>query len=88
MCFAVKCSTCGKSTWAGCGRHVASVYKQIQEGQHCLCREWPGVQPAVPQSTPLDSGIASKQPGSAVCGDGDKQKVSCCGTANKKDTIN
>nr|DAD32178.1 TPA_asm: hypothetical protein HUJ06_011029 [Nelumbo nucifera] len=75
MCFAVKCSSCGKSLWAGCGRHVASVYKQILERQHCLCREWPGVQP-VPQSTPVDSGIA-QDAGSAVCGD-DKHKTSCC----------
>ncbi len=22
MCHAVTCKTCGKATWAGCGRHV------------------------------------------------------------------
>ncbi|GLJ27099.1 hypothetical protein SUGI_0531410 [Cryptomeria japonica] len=22
MCYAVKCSGCGKNTWAGCGKHV------------------------------------------------------------------
>ncbi|CAM0875501.1 unnamed protein product [Alopecurus aequalis] len=43
MCYQVKCGTCGKSTWAGCGRHVASVHRQIPEGQHCACRDWPGV---------------------------------------------
>ncbi|KAK3149737.1 hypothetical protein QOZ80_3AG0221910 [Eleusine coracana subsp. coracana] len=43
MCFQVKCETCGKSTWAGCGRHVASVHAQVPEGQHCACRDWPGV---------------------------------------------
>ncbi|KAG1348123.1 hypothetical protein COCNU_06G019520, partial [Cocos nucifera] len=43
MCYEVKCRTCGKSTWGGCGRHVASVYRRIGEGQHCLCRDWPGV---------------------------------------------
>ncbi|GKV33472.1 hypothetical protein SLEP1_g41987 [Rubroshorea leprosula] len=43
MCYEVKCSTCGKTTWGGCGRHVPSVYKRIPEGQHCLCRDWPGV---------------------------------------------
>ncbi|KAG2536157.1 uncharacterized protein LOC120691094 [Panicum virgatum] len=46
MCYQVKCGTCGKSTWAGCGRHVASVHRQIPEGQHCACRGWPGVAPA------------------------------------------
>ncbi|CAL4943646.1 unnamed protein product [Urochloa decumbens] len=43
MCYQVKCGTCGKPTWAGCGRHVASVHRQIPEGQHCACRDWPGV---------------------------------------------
>uniref|UniRef100_A0A0E0GRP2 Uncharacterized protein n=1 Tax=Oryza nivara TaxID=4536 RepID=A0A0E0GRP2_ORYNI len=43
MCRQVKCETCGKSTWAGCGRHVASVHSQIADGQHCACRAWPGV---------------------------------------------
>ncbi|GJM96166.1 hypothetical protein PR202_ga12979 [Eleusine coracana subsp. coracana] len=43
MCFQVKCETCGKSTWAGCGRHVASVHAQVPKGQHCACRDWPGV---------------------------------------------
>ncbi|GJM96165.1 hypothetical protein PR202_ga12978 [Eleusine coracana subsp. coracana] len=43
MCFQVKCGTCGKCTWAGCGGHVASVHAQIPEGQHCACRDWPGV---------------------------------------------
>ncbi|XP_062214994.1 uncharacterized protein LOC133915729 [Phragmites australis] len=46
MCYQVKCGACGKSTWAGCGRHVASVHRQIPEGQHCACRDWPGVVPA------------------------------------------
>ena len=43
MCYQTKCSSCGKTTWGGCGRHVLSVYKGIPEGQHCLCRAWPGV---------------------------------------------
>lgn len=46
MCYQVKCGSCGKSTWAGCGRHVASVHRQIPQGQHCACRDWPGVDPA------------------------------------------
>uniref|UniRef100_A0A7N0SXD8 Uncharacterized protein n=1 Tax=Kalanchoe fedtschenkoi TaxID=63787 RepID=A0A7N0SXD8_KALFE len=43
MCYEVKCSTCGKTTWGGCGWHVPSVYKGIAEGQHCRCHDWPGV---------------------------------------------
>ncbi|WVZ60080.1 hypothetical protein U9M48_010146 [Paspalum notatum var. saurae] len=49
MCYQVKCGTCGKPTWAGCGRHVASVHAQIPDGQHCACRDWPGVAPPVVQ---------------------------------------
>ncbi|PSS17314.1 Urease accessory protein like [Actinidia chinensis var. chinensis] len=43
MCYEVKCSTCGKTSWGGCGMHVASVHKRIPEGQHCQCKGWPGV---------------------------------------------
>ncbi|KAB1220442.1 hypothetical protein CJ030_MR3G009902 [Morella rubra] len=43
MCYETKCSTCGKTTWGGCGRHVASVYKRVPEGQRCNCQDWPGV---------------------------------------------
>ena len=25
MCRAVRCKTCGKTTWAGCGQHVDQV---------------------------------------------------------------
>ena len=27
MCRAVRCKTCGKTTWAGCGQHVNQVYR-------------------------------------------------------------
>ncbi|XAR48450.1 hypothetical protein NMG60_11031272 [Bertholletia excelsa] len=43
MCYEVRCSSCGKTSWGGCGMHVASVYKRIPEGQHCQCKGWPGV---------------------------------------------
>lgn len=29
MCREVSCRTCGRSTWAGCGRHVAHVRAQV-----------------------------------------------------------
>ncbi|CAN6450660.1 unnamed protein product [Victoria cruziana] len=45
MCFATKCSSCGKTTWGGCGRHVRCVHSEIKAGQHCICRPWPGVKP-------------------------------------------
>ncbi|KAJ0085967.1 hypothetical protein Patl1_08762 [Pistacia atlantica] len=27
MCYKVRCSTCGKTGWGGCGNHLSSVYK-------------------------------------------------------------
>ncbi len=38
MCRAVKCKNCGKTTWAGCGNHVAEVKAKVPAGQWCACR--------------------------------------------------
>jgi len=35
MCSAVKCKTCGKTTWAGCGQHVESVRRTVPASQWC-----------------------------------------------------
>jgi len=35
MCRAVKCRTCGKTTWAGCGEHVPSVKATVARGDWC-----------------------------------------------------
>jgi hypothetical protein len=35
MCYPVTCKTCGKTTWAGCGQHVASVKAQVPAAQWC-----------------------------------------------------
>lgn len=35
MCRATTCKTCGKTTWAGCGQHVASVKAGVPAGQWC-----------------------------------------------------
>ncbi|MGV8881817.1 MAG: hypothetical protein ACOH19_06660 [Rhodoglobus sp.] len=35
MCQAVKCKTCGKTTWAGCGQHVDQVMKNVPSAQRC-----------------------------------------------------
>jgi hypothetical protein len=43
MCYKVECGKCGKFTWNGCGKHVASVYDGIEKGKHCTCKPWPGV---------------------------------------------
>lgn len=35
MCRAVTCKVCGKTTWAGCGQHIASVKAGVPRGQWC-----------------------------------------------------
>ena len=35
MCRPVRCKTCSKTTWAGCGQHVASVKAGVPAGQWC-----------------------------------------------------
>ncbi|KAI8361206.1 hypothetical protein B0O80DRAFT_437005 [Mortierella sp. GBAus27b] len=37
MCKPVKCSSCQKTTWAGCGMHVESVMKNVPKDQQCVC---------------------------------------------------
>jgi hypothetical protein len=35
MCRPVLCKTCGKTTWAGCGQHVAMVRAAVPDDQWC-----------------------------------------------------
>lgn len=35
MCRPVKCKVCGKTTWAGCGQHIATVKSSVPAGQWC-----------------------------------------------------
>lgn len=35
MCRPAPCSTCGKTTWAGCGQHVADVKRSVPAAQWC-----------------------------------------------------
>jgi hypothetical protein len=35
MCRPTRCKTCGKTTWAGCGQHVADVKARVPAGQWC-----------------------------------------------------
>ncbi|ESW27983.1 hypothetical protein PHAVU_003G249500 [Phaseolus vulgaris] len=56
MCYRVLCQKCGKYTWGGCGDHLPSVYRNIGEGNHCMCRSWPGiVTPRPTQQQPTQS---------------------------------
>ena len=35
MCRAVQCTTCKKTTWAGCGQHIASVKSGVASRDWC-----------------------------------------------------
>jgi len=35
MCRPVRCKTCGKTTWAGCGQHVAQVKAVVPAAEWC-----------------------------------------------------
>lgn len=35
MCSPVRCRTCGKTTWAGCGQHVAQVKARVAPQDWC-----------------------------------------------------
>ncbi len=39
MCSPVRCRTCGKTTWSGCGQHVAQVKAGVPAGQWCAGHE-------------------------------------------------
>lgn len=55
MCRAVRCKTCGKTTWAGCGRHVDSVKQSVPAGQWC-----PGHADDKDQSAAPSTGLFAK----------------------------
>jgi hypothetical protein len=35
MCRTITCTTCGKTTWAGCGQHVDQVKATVPAGDWC-----------------------------------------------------
>jgi hypothetical protein len=39
MCQRVTCQTCGKPTYAGCGRHIEVVLADVPPEARCHCRE-------------------------------------------------
>ena len=41
MCHPAKCPKCGKTTWAGCGRHVDDVMKGVPASRQCTCAPEP-----------------------------------------------
>jgi len=35
MCHPAPCRTCGRTTWRGCGRHVAQVKARVPDTDWC-----------------------------------------------------
>ena len=35
MCQAIRCRRCGKTTWSGCGAHIAAVKAGVPDEQWC-----------------------------------------------------
>ena len=35
MCHAKTCKTCGKTTWSGCGQHIAQVKASVPANNWC-----------------------------------------------------
>jgi hypothetical protein len=41
MCQATTCHVCGKTTWKGCGKHIADVKAGVPAGQWCAGHDDP-----------------------------------------------
>ena len=39
MCYPVPCQKCGKTTWAGCGKHKDMVMAKVPENERCTCNK-------------------------------------------------
>ena len=35
MCSPIRCETCGKTTWTGCGQHVDEALAHVAADQRC-----------------------------------------------------
>jgi hypothetical protein len=38
MCRRVTCATCGKPTWAGCGKHIEQALTGVPAAERCKCK--------------------------------------------------
>lgn len=48
MCQRVTCKTCGKPSYAGCGRHIEAVLGDVPAAERCRCRESASKDPPPP----------------------------------------
>ncbi|KAL7141278.1 hypothetical protein ABFS83_08G042800 [Erythranthe nasuta] len=59
MCYRVDCKKCGKYSWGGCGKHLTTLYANIEKGKHCICKSWPGV--VIPSQNHLSQSSSTTQ---------------------------
>lgn len=50
MCSRTTCQSCGKPTYAGCGRHVEQVLGDVPPEKRCKCREQQSQQGSQPKA--------------------------------------
>ncbi|KJF22661.1 hypothetical protein SZ00_03315 [Rhodococcus sp. AD45] len=41
MCYPTTCSSCSKTTWAGCGQHSDQVMAGVPKARRCTCTPAP-----------------------------------------------
>lgn len=59
MCQRVTCSSCGKPSYSGCGRHVESVLADVPAAERCHCRETKATKSSPPASESRAGGFWS-----------------------------
>jgi hypothetical protein len=60
MCRAVTCRKCGKTTWAGCGQHVAAVKAMVPSNQWCNGQHTPAEKAAAKHAAGSHGGFLSR----------------------------
>ena len=56
MCYPVQCQKCGKTTWAGCGKHKDMVMAKVPEDQRCTCNRDEPTEPVPAEPNIADPG--------------------------------
>jgi len=51
MCQRITCSSCGKPSYTGCGRHVEQVLGDVPAERRCGCREQKSEAPTTPEDS-------------------------------------
>eukprot|EP00727_Mastigamoeba_balamuthi_P002876 m51a1_g12586 putative thioredoxin h2-like (179) ;mRNA; r:1507-2534 len=66
MCYPTRCRICGKTTWAGCGRHAEMVMSRVAEEERCTCPRHQPAQAKSPNSWYASQLNANRSPSPAA----------------------